>query len=275
MPFNFQLLIEFFFSGVITLVSILLLYGVIDPVKTKELLKLLDPIHTNVQIAFLVFIGGLISYYLGTVVNALSNKIIREFFSGYRIKMIRRKLGISQIETKESEEPKKSGLGKILFIIKQMFMNKKYGNVVYPKIENIDNERLSYIQDILPKQIAKENTVGRKKNENKFENDGLKELYTAVRNYCGINSDHTTRMVSYHWGLLRLSRATILPLILLLLVLIIHLFIAGNETLELFSIGVVVTAIVLTIISYRYREKFLIYTVFDIFFISQKSSKAK
>ena len=222
MPFNFQLLVEFFFSGLITLVSILLLFGIIDPTKTQELIDLFYSASSG-QLVFFVFIGGLISYYLGTVVNATSNKIIREFLSGYRIKMIRRKLGLNKMDT----------------------------------LVDLDEDRKSLIDKILPKQV----------NESK---DQLKEFYTAARNYCGTHSEQTSHMVSYHWGLLRLSRATILPLILFCIVVSIRLFMAGNLIEELFFLGVGFVALILTIVSYRYREKFLIYTVFDIFFISQK-----
>ena len=229
MPFNFQLLVEFFFSGLITLVSILLLFGIIDPEKTKELTDTFK-LASSGQLVFIVFIGGLVSYYLGTVVNALSNKIIREFFSGYRIKMIRRKLGIQKSEKGEVQN-----------------------------LNNIEKEKLSLIEELLPGFATKN------------EKDKLKELYTAARNYCGIHSEETSRMISYHWGLLRLSRATILPLILLCIILLICLFVPGNTTEELFALVVVIVALILTIISYSYREKFLIYTVFDIFFISQKN----
>ncbi len=233
MPFNFQLLIEFFFSGVITLVSILLLFGIIDPSKAKELIDIFKSTSSG-ELVFIVFIGGLISYYLGTVVNALSNKIIRNSFSGYRVKMIRRKLGLLKSEKLEVKD--------------------------FTKIEK---ERLSIIKILLPDFATKN------------EEDKLKELYTAARNYCGIHSESTSRMISYHWGLLRLSRATILPLILLFIVLITSILFPENRKEELFSLIVVGFALVLTIISYRYREKFLIYTVFDIFFISQKKDKNK
>jgi len=231
MPFNSQLLIEFFFSGLITLVSILLLFGVFDPIKAKDLLDMFK-VASPTQILLIVFISGLISYYLGTVVNALSNKIIRERFTGYRLKMIRRKLGL--------QKPKKAEI---------------------KNLDEIEIERLALIKKLLPVFATNK------------EEDKLKELYTAARNFCGIYSEQTSHMVSYHWGLLRLSRATILPLLLLCVVLMIRLVFLKFNTVELFSLGFVIAALALTLISYLYREKFLIYTVFDIFFISQKSSK--
>ena len=251
MPFKFQLLVEFFFSGVITLLSILLLFGIIDPTKTKELVDIFK-LDSSGQLVFIVFIGGLVSYYIGTVVNALSNKIIREFFSGYRIRMIRRKLGLL-IE----EQPIKriNLLKRLTIIVLSIKLKKEYK---FKTLSELEKDRNDLIKELIPSQVTGK------------EEDKLKEIYTAVRNYCGIHSEHTNQMISYHWGLLRLSRATILPLFLLCLVLMIRLFVPGNNIEESFSLVIGAIVFVSTIFSYSYREKFLIYTVFDIFFISQK-----
>ena len=256
MPFNFQLLVEFFFSGVITFISILLLFDVIEPSKAKDLTEIFN---SSGKLLFTVFISGLVSYYIGTVVNALSNKIIREFFSGYRIRMIRRKLGLL-IEERPTERENllRKLIKKAIILIKSR--KDKKPKYKFKTLSELEEDRCNLIRKLIPSQITGK------------EEDKLKEIYTAVRNYCGIHSKETNQMISYHWGLLRLSRATILPLFLLCLVLTIRLVFPGNNIEEFFTLVVGAVVLIATIFSYSYREKFLIYTVFDIFFISQKNN---
>jgi len=72
--------------------------------------------------------------------------------------------------------------------------------------------------------------------------------------------------------LVRLSRATLLPLLLLTIVLFIRAFIPQISLIYLFAFSSCCLLFFLTFINYRYREKFLIYTVFDTLFLSFKSA---
>lgn len=118
------------------------------------------------------------------------------------------------------------------------------------KLENVqaldDLEEVHFliIQKIMPPLVKNENEEDQltKKDELKKEKDQLKEIYAAARNYCSVQSDRTAQVVSYHWGLLRLARATLLPLLLLGIVLSIRLFISGLLLIELFLLAVTVAA---------------------------------
>jgi hypothetical protein len=48
--------------------------------------------------------------------------------------------------------------------------------------------------------------------------DKLNEFYAAARTFAVVSSDRAGKLMDYHWTLVRLSRATLLPLGLLSLV---------------------------------------------------------
>lgn len=181
--------------------------------------------------------------------------------------MISRKLGLLVSEEttendKESTDETNNEVTKEANFVKKFILilkkSKSRKQTRIKELTELEKNRKELLEKLVPTQVTE------------LKKDQLKEIYTAARNYCGIYSEQTSKMVSYHWGLLRLSRATIFPLILFCAVIIIRLFIFGNLQGELFLLSIGSAALILTIISYRYREKFLIYTVFDIFFISQK-----
>jgi hypothetical protein len=102
------------------------------------------------------------------------------------------------------------------------------------------------------------------------DEDKLNEVYAAARIYVSIYSDRCGKIVDYHWGLVRLSRATLMPLVILAVVFLIRVLRYFFSVLDLIGLFSSSLLFVLTLINYRYREKFLVYTVFDAFFLSTK-----
>lgn len=98
MPFSFQLLVEFVFPGLILFCAFVLSIDYIFPAEVNAFYaSLVSGKSTNV--AAVVFIAGLVCYFFGTTINAVSNRLIRIWGARYRRKMIRRKLGLGDNAT--------------------------------------------------------------------------------------------------------------------------------------------------------------------------------
>ena len=102
------------------------------------------------------------------------------------------------------------------------------------------------------------------------EGEKLNEVYAAARTFCSLHSDRTANTIAYHWSLMRLSRAASLPLLLLGLAFLGRAFVQSNRQVEVAGFLLSAIQLLITFLSYRYREKFLIYTVFDTFFESSR-----
>jgi hypothetical protein len=107
--------------------------------------------------------------------------------------------------------------------------------------------------------------------KSKDTGDKLNELYAASRTFCSLFSDRSARAIDYHWSLMRLSRASLLPLMVLAGVCAIRLGFHHARLANVTGVSLALVLLGLTFSSYIYREKFLIYTVFDTFFESAKS----
>lgn len=218
MPFSFPLLVEFFFPGLILFCAGCLAIDILIPAEIALAGAMLT---TKDNLVVAVFVIGLVCYYLGTAINAVSNTVIRLRMADYRRAIIRRKLGL------ESEQ----------------------------SIDDLSDADRRLIQEHLPR--LKSTNTG----------DRLNEFYAAARTFCSLQSDRTAKTIDYHWSLMRLARAALLPLGLLALVLLVRSIIHHSTA---NTAGFVLATVILAITfqAYRYREKFLIYTVFDTFFES-------
>ncbi len=221
MPFSFPLLVEFFFPGLIVFCAIALFLELLFPAELAGTVSLVTS-GSSGNVLALLLIAGLLCYFLGSTMNAVSNQVIRVWMAQYRRRMIRRKLGLSSEETVDHLEDAETGL----------------------------------IHKRLPRMKSKD------------PNDKLNELYAAARTFCSLHSDRTARTIDYHWALMRLSRAALLPLVVLTCVFLVRSIVDTAHFAN--AVGFVLGSIQLavTFSSYRYREKFLIYTVFDTFFES-------
>jgi len=161
-------------------------------------------------LVILVFLFGLLCYFLGTIFNGVSNKVIRVWMSNYRRAMISRKLGL----------PSKGSF------------------------TDLQNNQKTVINRFLPKLKSKN------------PGDKLNELYAVAKTYSAISSELSRSLIDYHWALVRLSRATLLPLLLLTIVLFIRAFIPQISLIYLFAFSSCCLLFFLTFINYRYREKF-------------------
>ena len=113
MPFSFQLLVEFFFPGLILLSSFFLTVDLLLPAQVAKVTTSFESCSATLQI-ILVFVFGLISYFLGAVINGVSNKFIRIGMATFRRGMIRRKLGIEPHGTLEDLPEKEKQAVKLL-----------------------------------------------------------------------------------------------------------------------------------------------------------------
>ncbi|NBB81562.1 MAG: hypothetical protein GVY36_19335 [Verrucomicrobia bacterium] len=224
MPFSFPLLVEFFFPGLIAFCAVAFLLELLFANDVATIVAVITSGDSGNVIAVLL-IAGLVCYFLGATMNAVSNRVIRVQMAKYRRRMIRRKLGL---------EPDRA-------------------------VDNLDPAELQIISDYLPRLNSKD--VG----------DKLNELYAAARTFCSLYSDRTSKTIDYHWSLMRLSRAALLPLMILAFVFLVRSFAHHAHLAN--AIAFVLTGIQLAVTfgSYCYREKFLIYTVFDTFFESAMS----
>lgn len=225
MPFSFQLLLEFFLPGMVLCCAGALLLDLAYADEIAAAMKFLVS-GPSAGVAVAVFGVGLICYFLGTVANAVSNRVIRILLAGYRRKLIRRKLGLGC----------QQGPG------------------------DLPNREKQILEQFLPPLRC-------------GGEDALNELYAAARSFCSLWSERTARAIDYHWSLVRLARATLLPLMLLAVVFLLRLTLATSWLFN--AMGLVVSTLLLglTCVTYSYREKFLIYTVFDVFFVSAKQAQ--
>ena len=131
------------------------------------------------------------------------------------------------------------------------------------RIDKLDKKKEQIILEVFP-EITLTN------NEDKF-----KEIYAAARTFSEISSDRSGKIMDYHRSLVRLSRATILPLGILFFIFLFRWLFFSHSSIDF--VGFISTLFVFwfTVINYRYREKFLIYTTFDIFFLMVKNFKNK
>ncbi len=228
MPFSFQLLVEFFFPGLILFCSFFLFVDGLFPKDFANMIVFLES-RSSTTLLILAFSFGLVCYFLGAVINGVSNIVIRVQMSKYRRKMIRRKLGLPPKGT----------------------------------INDLDSDAKHAIEQVLPRFKSKD------------PSDQLNEVYAAARTFSSVGSERAGKIIDYHWTLVRLSRATLLPLIVLAIVFLIR-FVSQSFSGWNF-LGFMVSAILflLTWVNYRYREKFLIYTVFDTFFVTIRSQLQK
>jgi len=226
MPFSFQLLVEFFFPGLIVFGSFLLTVDLILPAHASKAMAGFATCSATLQV-MATFVLGLVCYFLGAVINGVSNRFIRIGMAPFRCSMIRRKLGLKHNE----------GISDL---------SKK------------DRQAREAIEALLP-AIKSDNM-----------DDQLNEVYAAARTFSAISSDRAGKLIDYHWSLVRLSRATLLPLGFLTVVFFIRCLaksLVATEGVGLFS---AVLLLGLTLVNYKYREKFLVYTTFDLFFLSAR-----
>src|SRR3972149_1702850 len=94
MPFSFQLLVEFFFPGLILLSSFFLTVDLLLPAEAAKVTTIFESSHSATLQVIFVFASGLICYFLGAVINGVSNKFIRIGMATFRRGMIRHKLGL-------------------------------------------------------------------------------------------------------------------------------------------------------------------------------------
>jgi len=228
MPFSFQLLVEFFFPGLILLTSFSLTVGLVLPAQAAKMVGSFHSSSASIQV-ICVFVCGLVCYFLGAVINGVSNKFIRVGMAAFRRNMIRRKLGLRPDQT----------------------------------VDDLPEKEKRAVTLLLP-------TL---KSHN--EDDKLNELYAAARTFSAISSDRAGKLMDYHWALVRLSRATLLPLAVLALVFLLRWIImsrAGTEAIGFLGVAILLA---LTFANYRYREKFLVYTALDLFFLTANSKMGK
>lgn len=224
MPFSFHLVVEFFFPGLILLTAFWLSVDLAFPSDVSEFALALRSSSATAQ-AISVLISGLVCYFLGAVINGVSNRFIRLAMEGFRQKMIRQKLGLEAGQA----------------------------------LSNLPKEEQDAIARMLPVP----------KSDNR-----LNEVYAAARSYSATSSDRAGKLIDYHWSLVRLSRAALLPLVALAIVFVVRWVISHEAS---GAIGALTTTLLvfLTVLNYRYREKFLVYTAFDLFFISAKKVGSK
>ena len=107
------------------------------------------------------------------------------------------------------------------------------------------------------------------------EDDKLNEVYAAARTYSAISSDRAGKLIDYHWALVRLSRATLLPLGLLASVFLLRWIAKSFAATDAVGFLAATVFLALTFVNYRYREKFLVYTTFDLFFLSANAARER
>jgi hypothetical protein len=224
MPFSFQLLVEFFFPGLIVYCAVVLCLDLIYPGRIEAVARYSESTPSAILI-ILVFVSGLCCYFLGAIINGVSNRAIRVWMSTYRRSIIRRKLGLGSSAS----------------------------------VEDLSDEERETIARQLPRLKSQD------------QGDRLNELYASARTFGAISSERAGKIIDYHWSLVRLSRATLLPLVLLSVVLLVRSFCHAFSLAQLLAFLGCVLLFFLTLVNYRYREKFLIYTVFDTFFLSARS----
>lgn len=224
MPFSFQLLVEFFFPGLILLTSFFMLVHLLLPTHMRTAVASFQSSSPTLQVLW-VFVCGLLCYFLGAVINGVSNKFIRVWMAKYRRRMIRRKLGLKPGQTLDLLPDKEKRAITLL--------------LPTPKAKNYDDKK---------------------------EDDELNELYAAARTFNAVSSERAGKLMDYHWALVRLSRATLLPLGLLTAVFLFRWLAHCFSAMDALGFLSGAFLFVLTLVNYRYREKFLVYVTFDMFF---------
>ena len=221
MPFSFQLHIEFFLPGMVLFCSFALLAELFYRAEITATLAFLAS-GPATSVILVVFVIGLGCYFLGTVANAVGNRLIRVLMAGYRRRIIRRKLALQMGQS----------------------------------IEALPESERAIISSLLPRVRSQS------------ADDKLNEVYAAARSFCSLWSERSAKAIDYHWALVRLARATLLPIVFLNVVFLVRFISHTAHAANGLGLLVSFVLLALTFMTYRYREKFLIYTVFDILFLS-------
>lgn len=177
------------------------------------------------KIALVLFVSGLVSYFLGCVSNAVSNTLMRNTFGrSFRLSVLREKLKLGEKDD----------------------------------ISAVHQSESAVIKALLPRQ-------------RKCGDDSLSEFFAAARTFCSLHAS-AARVIEYHWSQFRLARAMLLPLALLFAVTAVDCWWSSQS---IAAPAIVACLLVATFLTYRYREKFLIYTVIDAFFVAGKPLLAR